>query len=142
MALTPTKFNSFVDNLAKAAINLNTAVYKIMLTNTQPLITNTTYASISANEIGHTTNGYTAGGATVPSTGASNAAGIESIAGSAVTWTAGPNDIGPFEWAVLYDSTSGVLIEWWDYGSAITLSGTNGDTLTLTPSGNVTFTIT
>jgi hypothetical protein len=40
--------------------------------------------------------------------------------------------IGPFQFAVLYNSTSPTqpLIGWWDYGLPITL--TNGNTFTVT----------
>jgi hypothetical protein len=133
------KFNLTVQDLATALDNLATDSLKVILTNTTPLATWHSYSDVTGELA--TGNGYTAGGAVVPSTGASNASGLETIAGSAITWTAGPSNMGPFEYAILYDSTSGKLLGYWDYGFATTLSGANADTFTWTPTGSTLFTI-
>lgn len=79
-------------------------------------------------------NGYSAGGASVTPVGAS-ATGTFTLSGTNVTWTASVGNIGPFQYIVLYNTTSASplkpLIGWWDYGSALTLNGTNGDSLTV-----------
>ena len=134
------KFNGFVHALATKAINLNTDTFKVLLTNTAPVATNTLYSDISANELA-SGNGYTTGGATVTGTGSTNASGTETVAGSAVTWTSATGSMGPFRYVVLYDSTSNNLVEWWDYGSSITLNGANGDQFTWTPTGSALLTL-
>jgi hypothetical protein len=142
MAVSPSKFNNFVHNLAIAGVNCNTGVWKVMLTNTAPVATNSAYSDISGNEVASGTNGYTTAGGTVPSPTSTNSSGTETVACSGgITWTSGPNNLGPFRYAVLYDSTSGKLCCWWDYGSSITLIGANGDQFVWTPSANTLFTL-
>jgi hypothetical protein len=126
------KFNCFVANLADALHNMNTGtsqVYKVYLTNTTPVAANTVYntpADLS------TANGYTAGGTTIGTITGSQTSGTFSFSGGTnPSWTASGGSIGPFEYAVLYNSTASgnPLIGWWDYGGAITL--TNGNTFTV-----------
>lgn len=130
------KFYSFVDYLAKGTINLNTDTIKVMLTNTCPVDTNTTYSSISSNELA-SGDGYTTGGATVAGTGVSNSSGTETMTADATTWTSNTGSMGPFECAVYYDATASgdPLIGWYSNGSSVTLNGANGDTFTVTPAG-------
>jgi hypothetical protein len=126
------KFYCFVANLADALHNMNTGtsqVYKVYLTNTTPVAANTVYntpADLS------TANGYTAGGTTIGTITGSQTSGTFSFSGGTnPSWTASGGSIGPFEYAVLYNSTASgnPLIGWWDYGGAITL--TNGNTFTV-----------
>lgn len=124
------KFNSFVGDIANKLHNLNsgtTDVFKVYLTNTAPVASNTTYNTPADLA---TANGYTAGGQSIAPITGTDPSGTFSFSGGAnPTWTAAGGNIGPFEWAVLYNSTSGRLIGWWDYGTAITL--TNGNTFTV-----------
>ncbi|MGJ4954618.1 hypothetical protein ACQR1H_03165 [Bradyrhizobium sp. HKCCYLRH2015] len=122
------KFNSFVADLAQKVHNLNTDTLKILLTNTAPVAANTVKANITEIAAG---NGYTAGGLTASLVSAAQTAGLYKLVLSPVAFVAAGGNIGPFEWAVLYNSTaaSGNLIGWWDYGTAITL--TNGNTFTV-----------
>jgi hypothetical protein len=115
------------------------SVYKVYLTNTAPSASNTVYntpADLS------TANGYTAGGASIGTiTGADSSGTFSFSGGTNPSWTASGGSIGPFEYAVLYDSTTATqaLIGWWDYGGAITL--TNGNTFTVSlPSPILTIT--
>lgn len=127
------KFNNFVDWISKGNLNLSSDALKVFLTNTAPVATNSIYSDISANDLA-TANGYTAGGSAVTPT-LSNASGTEKLVGTNVTWTA-TGAIGPFRYAVLYDSTpvsNKSLIGWWDYGSSITMA--SGDTFTVTFDG-------
>ena len=137
---TANKFQGFVHALAIKSLNLNTDTFKVMLTNTAPVATNTLYSDISATELA-TGNGYTTTGTAVTGTGSTNSSGTETVAGAAVTWTSVTGSMGPFRYVVLYDSTTGNLVEWWDYGSSITLNGANGDQFTWTPAGSVLATI-
>lgn len=126
------KFQVFVQDLATAKHQMQTGtthVYKVYLTNTAPAVTNTVYntpADLS------TANGYTAGGASVGTiTGAQTSGTFKFVGGTDPSWTASGGSIGPFQYAVLYNSTASgqPLIGWWDYGTALTL--TNGNTFTV-----------
>ena len=126
------KFNCFVQDEAHALHDMKTGtsqVYKIYLTNTAPVATNTVYNTPADLP---TANGYSAGGVSIGAvTGAQSAGVFKFTAGTQPSWTASGGSIGPFEFAVLYNSTSATqpLIGWWDYGAAITL--TNGNTFTV-----------
>jgi hypothetical protein len=117
------KFNSFTQYLAEGVVNLNSDTLKIGLTNSAPSASNTIWSNITEISAG---NGYTAGGATVASASVGTSAGTAYLVGNAVTFAASGGSVGPFRYAVLYDSTpsspSKPLIGWWDYGSSITLS--------------------
>ena len=122
------KFNSFVSDLAQKVHNLNSDTLKILLTNAAPLATNTIKGNITEIAAG---NGYTAGGTAASFVSGNNTSGTYRLILSPVSWTASGGSIGPFEWAVLYNSSaaSGNLIGWWVYETAITL--TNGNTFTV-----------
>ena len=122
------KFNSFVSDLAQKVHNLNSDTLKILLTNTAPVASNTIKSNLTEIAAG---NGYTAGGAAAAFVSGNDSSGTYKLILSPVSWTASGGSIGPFEFAVLYNSSaaSGNLIGWWDYGTAITL--TNGNTFTV-----------
>lgn len=127
------KFNCFVGDVAHALHDMKTGtsqVYKVYLTNTLPVAANTVYNTPADLA---TANGYTAGGTTIGTIAGAQVSGVfKFTAGAQPSWTASGGSIGPFEYAVLYNSTSATqpLIGWWDYGAAITL--TNGNTFTVT----------
>ena len=113
----------FLSDTTKAALFL--AAY------TPAQDTDETYAGISANEVANG-NGYTTGGNTcanpaITYTAASNTAKFD--ADDPATWTASGAGFS-FRYVVVYDSTTGVLIGYCDYGSTVTLSGANADTFT------------
>lgn len=124
------KFNSFVEYLLIAkAIDFDADVFKVMLTNTAPVATDSVKANLT--EIG-SGNGYTAGGTATTITH-SRSTSTSKIVGTDVVFTA-TGAVGPFRYAVLYDDTpSGTptdpLIAWWDYGSSLTLA--SGETFTV-----------
>ncbi len=134
------KFNNFVHALNTGALDMATDTINVMLSNTAPVATNSLYADISGNEIS-SGNGYTTGGTTFTGTGSTNTSGTETVSASAVTFTASGGTIGPFRYFIIYDVTNSdqPLIAWYDYGSAITLS--SGDTITITPTGSVLYTL-
>jgi hypothetical protein len=124
------KFNQFVADVANKVHNLGSDSLKILLTNTAPTSSNAVKADLTEISAG---NGYTAGGNTAALTSSSQAAGLyKLILANPATWTAAGGSIGPFRYAVLYNSTaaSGNLIGYWDYGSAVTLAV--GETFTTT----------
>ena len=130
------KFNQFVADLATKVHNLNADALKIMLTNTAPLATNTVKSNITEIAAG---NGYVAGGGVAAFVSGNDTAGVYKLILSPVVFTATGGPIGPFEWAVLYNSTpaAGNLIGWWDYGTAVTLTSGNSFTVGLDQTNGV-----
>ncbi|WP_315704545.1 MULTISPECIES: hypothetical protein [unclassified Bradyrhizobium] len=126
------KFNCFVQDVANGLHNMKTGtahVFKVYLTSTAPVVTNTIYNTPADLTAG---NGYTAGGASIGSiTGGQTSGVFKFTAGTQPSWTAAGGSIGPFQYAVLYNATSATqpLIGWWDYGTPLTL--TNGNTFTV-----------
>jgi hypothetical protein len=118
------KFNQFVADLATKVHNLNADALKIMLTDTAPVATNTVKANIIEIAAG---NGYTAGGGAAAFVSGNDVAGTYKLILSPVVFAATPGSIGPFRYAVLYNSTtgSGNLIGWWDYGAEVTVTSGN-----------------
>lgn len=116
MTVAFNKFNCFVQDVGDKLHNLNADSLYIYLTNTAPVATNTVYNTPADLA---TSGGYTAGGAVVPSTAYSQSAGLASLTGSNVVFTA-TTGFGPFRYAVLYNNTASGknLIGWWDYGSS------------------------
>jgi hypothetical protein len=116
------KFNSFTTKLGES-MNLSSDTIKVMLTNTEPNgATDESYSDISGNEVADG-NGYTTGGETsaVVSWDDSQSAGTAELVLTDVSWTASAGTIGPFQYAVCYDSTTGDLIGYHSYTSSITL---------------------
>jgi hypothetical protein len=126
------KFQIFVQDVASGKHQMQTGtthVFKVYLTNTLPVATNTVYGTPADLS---TANGYTAGGTTIGTiTGAQTSGTFKFVGGTDPAWTASGGSIGPFQYAVLYNSTASgqPLIGWWDYGTALTL--TNGNTFTV-----------
>lgn len=122
------KVNSFVEAMGRKVHNLNADVLKVMLTNTAPVATNAVKADITEIAAG---NGYTAGGTQAASNTYVQTSGVAKLVANDVVITAAGGSIGPFRYAVLYNSTAtnGELIGWWDYGSALTLA--TGESITV-----------
>lgn len=122
-----TKFQAFVENLAEKEHNLATDTLKIMLVNSPaPVATNSVKADLT--EI-TPANGYSAGGSTVTITASSQTTGTYSLVGNDLVFTASGGSFGPFRYAVLYNDTPTTphvdpLIQFWDYGSSISLNDT------------------
>src|SRR5258708_21754675 len=125
-----TKFNSFVLDLATKVHQLNSDTLKIMLTNAAPVASNTIKANLT--EI-TAVNGYTAGGSVATFVSGAQTSGTYKLILSPVVFTAVSGSFGPFEFAVLYNSTtaSGNLVAFWDYGAPLTLTSGNNFTVSL-----------
>lgn len=126
------KFHQFKTDLAAGvhvnALNADTDVLKVYLTNTAPdQALDTLFAELAEIAAG---NGYTAGGHDVQNA-ASTVTGTITVVGTDVVITASGGSIGPFRYVVLYNSTAvgGPLIQYWDYGSSITLA--DGESFTV-----------
>lgn len=120
-----TKFYQFAEDLGKGVHNLDTHTLKVMLTNTAPLVTNSVKADLTEISAG---NGYTAGGVTVAGQDFEQTTGTAALSGTDPVITASGGPIGPFRYAVLYNDTptspADPLIQFYDYGSSITLADT------------------
>lgn len=124
------KFNQFVGDLANGKYNLASDALKVMLTNTAPVATNAVYADVSGTELANG-NGYTTGGAAVTTTSDTDTSGTVKVILQPVTFTSATGTMGPFRYAILYDTTPTTplkpLIAWFDYGSSISLNGASGE---------------
>lgn len=121
------KFNAFVADVANKVHNLGSDALKVMLTNTLPTSANAVKADITEISAG---SGYSAGGGAVTTTSCTQTAGLLKLILVDLVFTSS-GTIGPFRYAVLYNSTPGAgpLIGWYDYGSSISLA--SGETLTV-----------
>lgn len=124
MTVAANKFNQFVQDEANGKHNLGSDTLKVMLTNTAPVATNQVYGDISSNELANG-NGYTTGGTAATTTSSTQTSGTYKLVLQPVVFTAS-GSMGPFRYAVLYNSTPSSplkpLILWWDYGSSVTLA--------------------
>jgi hypothetical protein len=117
------KFNDFAEQLLSGVHNFASHTFRVVLTNTAPVATNTILANITQISNG---NGYTTGG-TATTMSVSETSGTARATGTDVVFTA-TGAVGPFRYAVLYNDTAtspaDALVGWWDYGSAVTLANT------------------
>lgn len=137
------KFQIFPEDLAEKIHNLAADTLKIMLTNTAPVATNTVKGNLTEITAG---NGYTAGGTAASITSSGQTSGTYKLVLDDVVFTAAAGSIGPFRYAVLYNSTPtsnsqganpSPLISWWDYGSSITLADGESFTVDFDPTTGV-----
>lgn len=126
---TYNKINQFVQDLANKKHDLSADVFKVMLTNSAPVATNSIKGDLTDISSG---NGYTAGGTAATITSSTQTSGTEKWILQSVVFTAS-GAVGPFRYAALYNDSQASpvkpLIAWWDYGSNVTLA--NGDTFTV-----------
>lgn len=121
---TYNKFYDYSEQLSRGVHNFGAHTFKVALTNTAPVATNTILADITQIS---GTNGYTAGGTATTIT-LSETTGTTTVNGTQVVFTAAGGPMGPFRYYVLYNDTAtspaDALIAWWDHGSAVTLADT------------------
>jgi hypothetical protein len=123
------KFHCFVEDLAEKAHNLGADTLKVALSNTSPTASQTTW-NTTDHPAPASANGYTAGGNTISITSSSQTSGTYKLVLADSVFTATAGGIGPFRYAILYNSTASAKpIGWYDYGSSITLA--DGETLTV-----------
>lgn len=121
---TGNKFNVFVKDLGNKVHNLGSDVLKVALSNAAPINTNTVFANITEIAAG---NGYSAGGTQATLVSANQVSGVFTLILNDAVFTASGGTIGPFRYAVLYNSTAtgSPLIAFWDYGSNISITTGN-----------------
>ena len=123
---TYTKYNQFVEDVAKAVHNFGTHTFKVALSNGTPAATHATLSAITELT---TANGYTAGGATTTISGTTQSGGtLTIVASDPAAWTASGAGI-TFRYAALYNDTptspADPLIAYWDNGSSTTVTAGN-----------------
>lgn len=130
------KYTSGVEFLVEG-INAGSDAWKVALSNTVN-VADTTFTPGTTDLA--TGNGYTAGGNAATTSSSTQSAGTyKLVLNSPAMWTA-TGSVGPFRYAILWDSTTSQPVAYWDYGSSITL--TSGDTFTVTLDGtNGVFTV-
>lgn len=124
---TYNKFQDFSEQLARGVHDWDAHTFKIALTNTAPLATQTTW-NTTDHPAPAAANGYTAGG-TATTISISESSGTTTVSGTQVVFTASGGQIGPFRYVILYNDTAtspaDAAIAWWDYGSpGVTLNDT------------------
>lgn len=120
------KFQDFSEQLVRGVHDWDANTFKIALTNTAPVATQTTW-NTTDHPAPAAANGYTAGG-TATTISISETTGTTTVSGTQVVFTATAGGIGPFRYAILYNdsatSPADAAIAWWDYASSITLADT------------------
>lgn len=126
------KFQPGVEGLVEG-VNLQSDSFSVVLASAVNVSAGT-FTEV-ANGNGYTTGGNSVG---VNSTVTQSAGTYSCTLANPTVWTA-TGSVGPIQYAVLRDTTAGVNLGYWDYGSAVTLA--LGETFTFTFSG-VAFTVT
>ena len=136
MASTFTLFNSFAGKVGDGTIDLDTHTFKVALTNSAPVATNTVLANITQISAG---NGYTTGGVTLT--------GVAWTEPSAGTWRFDSNDfsftasggtMATFRYIVIYSDTaaSDDLVGYYDHGTAVSLPDGSSYSFTVAADGH------
>lgn len=134
-----TKFQQFVEHAMEKVHNLQSDTLKVLLTNTAPnAATNTVKADLTEIAAG---NGYTAGGTAASMTSSGQTSGTYKLVLGDVVITAAGGAIPSFRYPVLYNDTptspADPLIEYWDYGSSISLADGESFTTDFDPTTGV-----
>ena len=127
------KFQKFAANKYNGGYALNSDTIKVLLTNSTPDLVNWGVYSDVTGEVANG-GGYLTGGIALTGVTSSQTAGLYKLISTGTpVWTGSGGGMGPFRYAIFYDSsgTTKVLIGSWDYGSSISLAATNTFTLTL-----------
>lgn len=124
---TYNKFQDFSEQLSRGVHDWDAHTFKVALTNTAPLATQTTW-NTTDHPAPAAANGYTAGG-TATTISISESSGTTTVSGTQVVFTASGGQIGPFRYVILYNDTAtspaDAAIAWWDYGTpGVTLNDT------------------
>ncbi len=119
---TYTKFNQFTKDLIDGVHDMDGHAFKVMLTLTAPIATNSIKGDLTEISAG---NGYSAGGTATTIT-TSTAAGVAKATATDVTFTASGGSIANFRYVVLYNDTPAApldpLIAFWDSGATQTIT--------------------
>jgi len=127
------KFDTFVEKLAEKGHNLGSDTLQVYLTNAAPSASGD-FVKTDLAEIS-TGNGYT-GPITLTVTSSAQSSGTYTLTVSNnPAWTGSGAGFGPFQYAVLWNSTADALIGWWNYGSSVSCLA--GETFTVDITDNM-----
>lgn len=117
------KFNSFIEAVFEKAHDLGSDTIKIALTNSAPAAANTQLSDITQIS---GTNGYTTGGTAATTSSSAQTSGTYKLVLADVVFTASGGTMATFRYVVLYNDTaaSDLLIDYYDYGSGVSLADT------------------
>jgi hypothetical protein len=128
---TAVKFQAFPEHLAEKVHNLGADTLKVALSNDAPSAAADAVLADLTSHLG-TGNGYTSGGTAITITSSAQSGGVYKLVGNDVVFTASGGTIGPFRYVIVYNDTpaspADPLIQYYDYGSSITLN--DGETFT------------
>jgi len=129
---TLSKFQDFSEQLIRGVHDFDAHTFKVALTNTAPVATQTSFDAVTNHAAPAATNCYTTGG-TATTIAISESTGTTTVTGTQVVFTASGGNLGPFRYMVLYNDTAtspaDALIAYADYGSSVTLA--DGETFTV-----------
>jgi hypothetical protein len=122
------KFNDFAEQVLRGKHDFGAHAFKVALTNTAPVATDTILANITQIAA---SGGYVAGGYALDSVVVSETGGTAKVTIADEVITASGGSIGPFRYAVVYNDTATgkPLVGYVDRGDSITLL--DGESLTL-----------
>jgi len=125
-----TKFEALSEHLAEKVHNLDTDTIKLLLSNDAPSASLDAVKADLTSEL-TTTGGYTAGGDDTQNA-TSRSGGTTTVTAVDIVWTGSGGGFGPFRYVVAYNDTpaspADPLLEYWDYGSSISIGA--GETFT------------
>lgn len=121
------KFQDFSEQLIRGTHDWDANTFKVALTNTLPLASNTVLADITQITA---TGGYTSGGSAT-TISVAESGGTTTVSGTEVVFTGTGSGFGPFRYAVLYNDSAASknLVSWFDYGASISVGA--GETFTV-----------
>jgi hypothetical protein len=121
------KFNCFVADVGLKRHDLNADMLKVFLTNEQPLATDTVKGDMVEITAEH---GYPAGGTDIQNTWG-QVAGLATLTGVDVVFTASGGSFGALQWAVIYNDSGATkyLVGWYEYPAPITVGDGEGLTV-------------
>ena len=137
MSVTLSKTYFFTLDCGSKLHDLTANTLKLAFTNTAPTTSTHVYADITSPLA--LTNMATS--VALTSVVFTQTTGTATLGAATWTGTSQTGNFGPFQYIVLYNdsATNKNVIGWWDYGTALTLNGVNGDQLVITfPSGILT----
>jgi hypothetical protein len=115
------RFDSFVAAMGNGQAIPGADVLKLAFTNVQPVVSQTLFNQIV--EIAAGGGSYPAGGYVLSVASSAQIGGLWTFIPNPLQVVAIITPMATWRWAVIYDSTTGGLIGFADYGGALTLAG-------------------